>query len=263
MPTKAVSYQTEVADAYGVIASLVFHQICFWCATAKGKKDHKKDGKVWIYKSQKDLSNELPISIKQAKTALKKLVDNKYLEKDKFSNGIYNNTTWYTIGIIGKKIAPSFVKRDGFYCVKGPAQTVHAPSAKRATPLVPKGPRYIQKNTKQKGQTESLRAPAVPPDQISELMYVFAPIRTVNYGNKTERKASEDMIKEHGFPECVNMANAAVLGTLNDDQFCPTIVSVYELSQKWAKLRKYINKKQKEVTSKGYVSSADLLKKYL
>lgn len=60
---------------------------------------------------------------------------------------------------------------------------------------------------------------------------------TINYGNKTQRKALEDMIKKFGYDNVLGIIQYAV--SVNGKQFAPVITTPCQLKDKLAQLKIY------------------------
>lgn len=81
--------------------------------------------------------------------------------------------------------------------------------------------------------------------QIADIIKAFELIDIKNktyYGNKTQRKACEFMIKEYGFEVVIKVI--AILQKTNKIEYMPTIYTPFELKEKWNKLKDALTKLQ-------------------
>jgi len=103
--------------------------------------------------------------------------------------------------------------------------------------------RLISNNDTSSNKDTCNLATDVAGTETQEILNAFYEINPhLNYGNKTERKAAERLVKVHG-KESVLKA-VAILPKLNAEQYCPTTVTPYQLVNNWAKLKAFLEKKQ-------------------
>lgn len=76
--------------------------------------------------------------------------------------------------------------------------------------------------------------------KVFDIFYEFNP--TINFGNKTSRKAAEDLIKKFGEEKTIAYARAAK--AVYGKQYAPTITTPYLLKEKLAELAAFFQKKQ-------------------
>lgn len=69
---------------------------------------------------------------------------------------------------------------------------------------------------------------------------------TINYGNKTQRKALQDMLKKFGYEKLLNTIKFAI--SIQGNQYAPTITTPYQLKENMGKLLVYY---KKENNNKG------------
>jgi hypothetical protein len=73
---------------------------------------------------------------------------------------------------------------------------------------------------------------------VNNILNVFHQVNeTLNYGNKTERKAAEWLINKYGLKKAIEVCEYSI--SLNEVPFAPSITSPYELKMKLAKLKIY------------------------
>jgi hypothetical protein len=77
--------------------------------------------------------------------------------------------------------------------------------------------------------------------QINELLKEFEPINpTINYGNKTQRKALEEMLKKFGYEKLLNTIKFAI--SKQGEKYAPTITTPIQLKNKLGELLVYYKK---------------------
>jgi len=92
--------------------------------------------------------------------------------------------------------------------------------------------------------------PAV--NEINLLLKEFEVINpTINYGNKTQRKVLEDMLKKFGYEKLLNTIKYAV--SVQSKQYAPTITTPYQLKEKMGALLIYY--KREHQPKKGMITS--------
>jgi hypothetical protein len=80
-----------------------------------------------------------------------------------------------------------------------------------------------------------------PSSQVNSLLKEFEEINpTINYGNKTQRKACEELISKFGYEKVVSTLN--YYKSIRSDKFSPVITTPYELQQKMGQLLTFYNK---------------------
>lgn len=80
--------------------------------------------------------------------------------------------------------------------------------------------------------------------EIQEIFNLFYEINpTINFGNKTQRKATEDMIKKFGAEKTINTVKFAI--SVQGNRYAPTITNPLELKNNMGKLLVF-NKREQE-----------------
>jgi hypothetical protein len=69
------------------------------------------------------------------------------------------------------------------------------------------------------------------------------------YGNKTQRKACDDLLREYGLEKVLQVIG--FLPRANKLPYAPIITSPFELWERWTKLESFLTKKKGEIISKG------------
>ena len=78
---------------------------------------------------------------------------------------------------------------------------------------------------------------------ITDVLNSFKGINpTINFGNKTQRKAAADLVKQFGLEKV--MATIDYYKTIRGDKFSPVITTPYQLKEKMGQLIAYYNKSQ-------------------
>jgi len=102
---------------------------------------------------------------------------------------------------------------------------------------------------------------ASPPDEIPLLLDFFKKTVNphINFGNKTERKACQDLLDSYGL-EKIKSALLFLEEKRKTDKYLPLITTPYELWTKWAKIKQHlIIKKRKIWTSQSPPSPQGLI----
>lgn len=91
-------FDVEVAKECGINAAIIYENIAFWVRHNEKNGKNSRDGKFWVYQTQKELSEQFDyLSVKQVRTALEKLTTAGYIIKGNYNKHGYDKTTWYTI----------------------------------------------------------------------------------------------------------------------------------------------------------------------
>lgn len=91
-------FDTAIAADVGINAAIVYENIKFWVNHNEKSGKNFKEGKHWMYSTQKELSEQFEyLSVKQVRTALEKLETAGYIIKGNFNRSGYDRTAWYTI----------------------------------------------------------------------------------------------------------------------------------------------------------------------
>lgn len=83
------------------------------------------------------------------------------------------------------------------------------------------------------------------PKDISEIIKLFEEVDVKNkryYANKTQRKACEFLLEEHGIDKIEKVLQFYLLAKKQDHKYLPIITSPYELVEKWSKLEGFIKR---------------------
>ncbi len=77
---------------------------------------------------------------------------------------------------------------------------------------------------------------------VNGLLDIFFAINPeIKYGNTTQRKILEDLIKKHGYDELEKIINFAI--SINGEKYAPTVTNPLDLRDKFAKVIFYYQKK--------------------
>jgi len=87
--------------------------------------------------------------------------------------------------------------------------------------------------------------------QINEVFNIFYNTinRNINFGNKTQRKAVEDMVRLQGFEKVKKVAEFAC--QFHGEPYMPVITTPLQLKDKWSALESWAKSKQQKDNSKG------------
>ena len=104
--------------------------------------------------------------------------------------------------------------------------------------------RPLPKGLKIKGLKIKDEILSVETDGVKELMDIFYKINpTLNWGNKTTRKACSDLINKSGLDGAKKLCEYAV--SVQGEKYAPTIVTPYQLWTKLSELKIYYDKQNK------------------
>lgn len=118
------SFNTEIAEEYGINAAILFYHIVFWIEKNEANETNFHDGHYWTYNSIKAFKTLFPyMGDKQIRNALKKLTDEELLISGNYNKSPYDRTIWYALTEKGKSILPKgqmdFAKKANGFCKKG------------------------------------------------------------------------------------------------------------------------------------------------
>lgn len=92
------SFDTGIAEKYGILEALLLQNIYFWLEKNKAEGRNFHDGKYWTYNSTKVLGECFSYaSERQIKHALKKLREEGILETGNYNKNAMDRTLWYTL----------------------------------------------------------------------------------------------------------------------------------------------------------------------
>ena len=92
------AFNVDVAQDVGVIAAIVFYELCFWCDLNRKKGQNYKKGSFWTYKTATELSVDLPyLSERQIRYAIEKLIKHDYIRRGNFNKRGFDRTKWYAV----------------------------------------------------------------------------------------------------------------------------------------------------------------------
>lgn len=124
--------------------------------------------------------------------------------------------------------------------------------------LVSDGKKSLEENRRDKKRIEENNtSEEIAKDEPlhKEITEIIKSFETINpecknfYGNKTQRKACEDLIKEYGYERVLFIVEKTLIKT-NDIEYLPNIQTPKQLSQKWSSLESGVRKlKNKQVTA--------------
>lgn len=92
------SFNTDVAQEYGVHSAILLNNIAFWCLKNKANGTHEHDGHFWTYNSKKAFTELFPyMTARQIDYALKRLIDDGILITGNYNANAYDRTLWYAV----------------------------------------------------------------------------------------------------------------------------------------------------------------------
>lgn len=91
-------FDGDVAEDVGVNAAVLYWNIEWWVRHNEANETNFHDGKYWTYNSREAFSRLFGFMSSDAiKRALKKLIDNGYIEVGEFNDSPFDRTQWYTV----------------------------------------------------------------------------------------------------------------------------------------------------------------------
>ncbi len=97
-------FDVDVAKECGINAAIIYENIKFWVTHNEKNGKNLKEGKYWMYSTQKELSEQFDyLSVKQVRTALEKLETAGYIIKGNFNRSGYDRTCWYAVSEKGQQ----------------------------------------------------------------------------------------------------------------------------------------------------------------
>jgi len=126
-----------------------------------------------------------------------------------------------------------------YYKLKAPdsAPEKHQRSTREA-------PRYNKNDKNDKNDknsiTSDVKKTSQETDQIMKIFYKINP--TLNWGNKTTRKACSEMIKRFGLDGTITMAKSIV--EVQGKQYAPTATTPYQMKEKLAQFKVYFDRQK-------------------
>jgi hypothetical protein len=103
------SFDTNIANKYGVYPAIILNNIYFWCEKNKANNKNYHDGFYWTYNSVEAFTKIFSyLSKRQIRTALKTLEDEGLIKTGCYNKIAYDRTKWYAITVKGEnEINPS------------------------------------------------------------------------------------------------------------------------------------------------------------
>jgi hypothetical protein len=152
------SFDTGIAKILGLNAAVVFNHILYWLKINSSKEKNMRDGKVWMYETQKEMADFLEyMTLEEVKKSIVKLLDAGLLIKANYNSNPFDKTSWYTtsdqsIFLIKKTLT------------KAPYGAID--NAVGRDPLRPTAPCYIQENKQEEKQQLSVVGAVAPPSEV-------------------------------------------------------------------------------------------------
>ena len=92
------SFESIVADEFGMAAAVIFNHIGFWWDYNRRHKQNLHDGKYWTYDTIKTYHETFTyLSERQIRLAIQTLIDGKMIIKGCFNSDPHDRTTWYSL----------------------------------------------------------------------------------------------------------------------------------------------------------------------
>ena len=92
------SFEIELAQTYGIEASIVLCQFEFWITKNKENNKNFREGKYWTYNTNKELAKFFPyMTERQINYTITKLKQENLIETGNFNKHPLDRTIWYTL----------------------------------------------------------------------------------------------------------------------------------------------------------------------
>jgi len=220
------SFNIKLATKYGVEEAIIIENLAFWINKNAANNKNNIEGYYWTYNSSKAFKELFPyISEKKIQRILKKLEELKIVKSGNFNKSSYDRTKWYTI--TDKSIRQIY--------------TIHLPKLSNGLDTSVQPIPDINTDIKKDINTDTSENKFS--QEIVDIMELFSQINpSIQYGNKTQRKACEDMLKRFGYESTIKMVKQ-VLG-VQGNKYAPTATTPYTMYQKLADFKIYFDKQK-------------------
>lgn len=99
------SFDTELAEKYGLNEAIMLNNLWFWVEHNKANKTNYFDGFYWTYNSTKAFSELFPyLSQRKISNALNNLKDLGIIQTGNYNKSAYDRTLWYAFTKMGESI---------------------------------------------------------------------------------------------------------------------------------------------------------------
>lgn len=99
------NFDTELAEKYGLLESILLHNIYYWIEKNRANEQNYFEGTFWTYNSTRAFNELFPYaSERQIKNALKNLRENGILLTGNYNKSSYDRTLWYALSKKGLSI---------------------------------------------------------------------------------------------------------------------------------------------------------------
>ena len=235
--------------AVSVTATILWQQLEYWYKKTEGKEFYKfleplnteRNG----YKAGASWTEELGFSTSEFRNAFSKIgvsynSKKEYKEsKDKFQGKMYcsyydkiSRQTWYfrNNDLIDSNLETlrNSISRDK----ETQSLEMREPNLEDIQESTTEINTYNKENKREEAK------PSFAGTEINEVINFFKGTNpTINFGNRTTRKAAEDLIKQFGYEKTKTIALYAV--SVFGKQYAPTITTPYQLKEKLSQLMSY------------------------
>lgn len=119
------AFDTEIANAYGISAAIIFNHLVFWIQKNEANNEHYHDGTYWTYNSRKAYKMLFPyMGERQIKSAFATLINNGLVKTGNYNRVAMDRTLWYALTEKGKCIATFGINGIRPKCPNGRGQNV-------------------------------------------------------------------------------------------------------------------------------------------
>lgn len=215
-----------------------------------------ESGTCWV--SQKRLSNQCGISINRLKKSISYLVKHNWIKligkKEVLTRGGIQVVNEYRI-IDLWDLNNSYYKDKGVSLndtptAKGVSRNDTGGYHENAKGVSPDDDKEEPLNNININNNLAATSAADKDPRINELLNEFKPVNpTLNFGNKTQRKALEEMVKQFGYEKVLNTIRYAV--SIQGNPYSPVITTPYQLKENMGKLMIYYQKENNQAKTFG------------
>jgi len=228
---KHYGFNVEVAKKLGVNCAIMLQNLEFWTKHNEANDLNFFDGRYWTYNSVKAFAAIFPFwTTKQVRTILEKLEKNGYIVSGCYNKAYYDKTKWYSVNAF--------------------AQTGKTPLPKRANEIAQSGKPIPDINTdikpdlKHSSKNEFLQLES-PKKEVNSLMSIFwEKNKSINYANKTERKACEWLIEQVGIDKAMLICKIMINVEQGSEGYPPLVTRPIDIKNKWGQIQAYISRKK-------------------
>lgn len=191
----------------------------------------------WCYASKETLSKFLGVTSRTVFEMIERLISKDLIQKENDTKWLKTTSKWYELVVLEKlKIKPTTYEETA-----QPMKKVHSTYEETSYPTYEES--SYNKNNSYNDINKSIinSEPSSQPDEVNLILQEFYKINpTLNFGNKTQRKAVEDLIKMFTAEKLILMIQWYATQTSNT--YCPVATNPLAFKNKIAEIKMYADK---------------------